>query len=334
MELVSIVIPVYGVEEYLDKCMQSVLDQSYPNLEIILVDDGSPDRCGEMCDRYAEKDTRIKVVHKINGGLSDARNEGVKYATGKYLLFIDSDDYVREDLVELTVRAAEEQQAEMVVFAFTEVEDGGTLDVTNDLPEYCTFTLAEHPQMIFMPPNTWARLFNREFFLRVKHDFPVGRYYEDLGTTPKFLLDAQRITYVNQCLYYYVSRSGSIMKSRNFERNYKDIIWILEDIRAFYRSRGVYEKYRDELEYLFFIHAYFEPIKIITLADFKNPYLDKFRKYMYGEYPDFRKNRYMKLCDKKDKIRLLILDAKQYWLMYLISKCWRYIKRLRRARQR
>ena len=97
MELVSIVVPIYNVEKYLDKCVESICAQTYAKLEIILVDDGSPDHCGQMCDVYAKKDSRIKVIHKKNGGLRDARNEGVKQATGKYLLFVDSDDYVAKD---------------------------------------------------------------------------------------------------------------------------------------------------------------------------------------------------------------------------------------------
>lgn len=100
MELVSVVVPVYKVEQYLERCVKSICEQTYQELEIILVNDGSPDRCGEMCEELAQKDNRIQVLHKQNGGLSDARNAGVKLATGKYLLFVDSDDYIAKDLVE------------------------------------------------------------------------------------------------------------------------------------------------------------------------------------------------------------------------------------------
>ena len=124
MELVSIVVPIYKVEQYLERCVQSICNQTYPKLEIILVDDGSPDQCGELCEMYAKKDERIRVVHKENGGLSDARNEGVKYATGKYILFVDSDDYIAEDLVEKTVEVAETQNCDIVLFDYYYVEDG------------------------------------------------------------------------------------------------------------------------------------------------------------------------------------------------------------------
>ena len=115
MELVSIVVPIYNVEKYLEKCVQSIQTQTYENLEIILVDDGSPDMCGSMCDAYARQDDRIKVLHKKNGGLSDARNEGAKLATGKYLLFVDSDDFIELDLIQKTVESAEKYQSDIVL---------------------------------------------------------------------------------------------------------------------------------------------------------------------------------------------------------------------------
>ena len=115
MELVSVVVPVYKVEQYLERCVKSICEQTYQELEIILVNDGSPDRCGEMCEELAQKDNRIQVLHKQNGGLSDARNAGVKLATGKYLLFVDSDDYIAKDLVEKTVTEAEKMACDMVL---------------------------------------------------------------------------------------------------------------------------------------------------------------------------------------------------------------------------
>ncbi len=124
MELVSVVVPVYKVEQYLERCVKSICEQTYQELEIILVNDGSPDRCGEMCEELAQKDNRIQVLHKQNGGLSDARNAGVKLATGKYLLFVDSDDYIAKDLVEKAVAEAEKMACDMVLFDYYCVENG------------------------------------------------------------------------------------------------------------------------------------------------------------------------------------------------------------------
>lgn len=330
MELVSIVVPIYGVEEYLDKCIKSLINQTYHNLEVILVDDGSPDRCGQMCDMYANEDDRIKVIHKENGGLSDARNTGAKLASGKYLIFVDSDDYVDEKLVEKTVFAAEETCADMVIFDFTAVEKREFELRTSDVPANRLLRLDEEKGLLLMPPAAWSRLFNREFYMKAKHPFPVGKYYEDLGTTPKFLLEAGRIVYLKESLYFYNIRSNSIMKSSDFERNYRDKVWILNDILRFYKERNQFERYKEELEYLIFANGYFEPSREIVLKDRKNPYLKKFRTYMYTKFPEFHHNSYVKQLGKKNKLHLFILDIRQYWIMSLLSICRQFVERKRK----
>ncbi len=330
MELVSIVVPIYGVEKYLDKCVKSLINQTYHQLEIILVDDGSPDRCGRMCDAFAKEDDRIRVIHKENGGLSDARNTGAKQASGKYLIFVDSDDYVDSRLVEKTVSCAEKNQADMVIFDFTAVEEGEFKLRTNHIPANKILRLEEEKRLLLLPPAAWSRLFNREFYMKANHPFPVGRYYEDLGTTPKFLLEAERIVYFKESLYYYVIRSNSIMKSYNFERNYKDMVWILNDILQFYKERNQFQKYKKELEYLVFASGYFEPSREIVLKDRKNPYLKKIRNYMYHRFPEFHQNIYVKQLERKNKFHLFILDIRQYWIMALLSECRQFVERKRR----
>lgn len=327
MELVSIVVPIYGVEKYLDKCVRSLINQTYQNLEIILVDDGSPDGCGRLCDKFAKEDKRIEVIHKVNGGLSDARNTGAKRASGKYLIFIDSDDYVDNKLVEKTVSSAEENQADMVIFDFTAVEEGEFKLRTNNIPTNKILRLEEEKKLLLMPPAAWSRLFNREFYMRANHPFPVGKYYEDLGTTPKFLLEANRIVYLKESLYFYTIRSNSIMKSYNFERNYKDMVWILNDILHFFKERNQFQKYKEELEYLAFASGYFEPSREIVLKDRKNPYLKKFRAYMYDKFPEFHQNSYVKQLERKNKFHLFILDIRQYWIMALLSECRQFVER-------
>ena len=112
--LVSVIVPIYKVEKYLNKCVDSIINQSYKNLEIILVDDGSPDKCGEICDKYAEKDSRVKVIHKENGGLSDARNAGIDIAKGDYLLFVDSDDWITSNICEVLIKNANDNLSDII----------------------------------------------------------------------------------------------------------------------------------------------------------------------------------------------------------------------------
>ncbi|MBR1540013.1 MAG: glycosyltransferase [Clostridia bacterium] len=128
-ELISIIVPVYKVEKYLDKCINSIVSQTYKNLEVILVDDGSPDSCGKMCDEWTQKDTRIKVIHKENGGLSDARNFGLDCAKGKYIQFVDSDDYIEKDMIEFLYKNLKENNADISICSNYMVDEENVINV-------------------------------------------------------------------------------------------------------------------------------------------------------------------------------------------------------------
>ena len=128
-ELISIIVPVYKVEKYLDKCINSIVSQTYKNLEVILVDDGSPDSCGKMCDEWTKKDTRIKVIHKENGGLSDARNFGLDCAKGKYIQFVDSDDYIEKDMIEFLYKNLKENNADISICSNYMVDEENVINV-------------------------------------------------------------------------------------------------------------------------------------------------------------------------------------------------------------
>ena len=122
-DLISVVVPIYNVENYIKKCVDSILSQTYKNLEIILVDDGSPDNCPQICDEYAQKDNRIKVIHKENGGLSDARNAGIDISKGKFITFIDSDDYIEKDYVEVLYNSIKENASDMAIGSHKAIYD-------------------------------------------------------------------------------------------------------------------------------------------------------------------------------------------------------------------
>ena len=166
MELVSVIIPVYNVEKYLARCIQSVCGQSYQGLEIILVDDGSKDKSGVICDEYAERDGRIKVIHKENGGLGDARNAGVEKAEGKYLLFVDSDDRIHENLVRDTVETAEKNQADMVIFDYIGEEENGNLTDRFTFPFSANrvIEVAEEKELIMRSCSAVNKLIRRELW--------------------------------------------------------------------------------------------------------------------------------------------------------------------------
>lgn len=325
MELVSVVVPIYNVEQYLEKCVESICRQTYENLEIILVNDGSPDQCGQMCEEYAKKDNRIKVIHKKNGGLSDARNSGVKLATGKYLLFVDSDDYIAKDLVEKTVTVAEKNNCDMVLYDYYYVEPDNVEIRSTIVPANKVISLEQEHTLLLAATSACAKLFNREFYVKANCPFPQGIYFEDLATTSIFFMRAKRVYYLKEPLYYYINRENSIMTGKNFEKSSHDKLVALEHILSAYKKEGKYEEYRQELEYLVFANEYFEPSKVLALAGEDGEYLEKYRKYMYETFPDIHNNKYVKNMEKKDKIHLWILDHKQYWMMRLLSKARKMI---------
>lgn len=328
MEVVSVIVPIYKVEQYLNRCVESIINQTYPYLEIILVDDGSPDRCGEICEEFSRKDNRIRVLHKKNGGLSDARNAGLEIATGKYILFVDSDDYIKKDLIEKCICEAEKNQSDMVIFDFLRVEETGEELCSMELDKSGTYTLQEEPRLLFGATSAWNKLFRRDLFIKTEIRFPVGKYYEDLGTIPKLLLLANKITYLKEPFYYYIIRPGSIMTAAKFEKNYADRTEMIDGILDFYIENKMYQTYYKELEYFVMLNGYFFPSREIILQDRKSFVIKKFKKYIGMKFPGYKKNIYLKqYLLRKDKLHFYIIESEQYWIMVLLSECKKKLSR-------
>ena len=327
MELVSVIVPIYKVEEYVRGCIESICAQTYRNLEIILVDDGSPDGCGAICDRYAEMDDRIHVVHKKNGGLGAARNTGALHATGKYILFVDGDDRICEELVRWTVKAAEENAADVVMFDFQEEDAGGNKGerFTFHLPPDHVISAEQEPRLIMESCSAWNKLFLRAFWEQRGFAFPQGRIYEDLGTIPTVMVRAERVVYIKKPLYRYLQREGSIMHSKDFSRNYSDRTAAANSVLDFFKKNGLYEKYEKELEYLVFENLLFVPIREIVLHDWRNTYLEKFREYAYGRFPGIDSNPYVREMQGKKRLLWALARRKWYGGMCLLS----YTRRLK-----
>ena len=215
MELISVIVPVYKVEPYLDRCVESIVNQTYRNLEIILVDDGSPDNCPAMCDAWAEKDSRIKVIHKENGGLSDARNAGMAAASGELIGFVDSDDWIDKEMYQLLyermIADGSDISACDVQFVYDD-SAAAKLSANTQSAYYC----AEDALRYLIHGEkfravAWNKLYRKQ--LLQKETFPIGRYHEDEFFTYRILSKAFRLTYVDVPLYFYRQRSGSIMDS-------------------------------------------------------------------------------------------------------------------------
>lgn len=323
MELASVIVPVYNVEKYVGACIESILKQTCENIEILLVDDGAKDSSGKICDSYAKKDKRIRVIHKENGGLSDARNTGAAQARGKYLFFVDGDDSVSPFMVEKAVNCAEKLQADMVFFDFESIEEEtGRRDRYHyGLPEDRAFNAETNPELFIKSPSACCSLYKKEFWDQVNIQYPKGIHYEDLATTPRLALCAKRIGYVgSEPFYFYMLRKGSIMRSSNFERSYQDRTYVLNFLKTYFQEQKKEKTYRKELEYMFFEHGYFIPSKEIILENPQSRWIKKFREFISDQYPDYIKNPYIRQLSKKDRVMLFLMQRKMFGVMNFLSK--------------
>ncbi len=224
-ELISVVVPIYNVEQYLPKCIESLLNQTYQNLEIILVDDGATDNCPAICDAYAGKDERIKVIHKKNGGLSDARNAGTAAATGACIGFIDSDDFVKPDMYEKMYARIKETGADIAICNFLRVKVDGTPiadanqymsidDKIYNSKEAITHLCGDNYEYWV---TAWNRLYKAEVAKAV--EFPKGKIHEDEFTAHLFYDRAEKIAGISEPFYQYVIREDSIMTKKYSVKN-------------------------------------------------------------------------------------------------------------------
>lgn len=253
--LVSVIVPVYNVEKYLDRCMKSILGQTYSNLEIILVDDGSIDKSSIICDKYKEIDERVRVIHKDNGGLSDARNVGIDISTGNYITFIDSDDSVERDMIEYLLQLIKRYNTKMAICSHNVVFYEGEFikSLGNNKEEIlsakeCIEKMLYHKNV---DTSAWAKLYHSSLFNDIK--YPKGKLFEDIGTTYKFFLKSKFIACGYKSKYNYYVRSNSIVTG-NFsirkldllemtDRMGEDVLSIFPELEKSVLRRRIYARF-------------------------------------------------------------------------------------------
>ena len=308
---ISVIVPVYKVEKYLEKCVDSILAQTFADFELILIDDGSPDNCGKMCDEYALKDKRVKVVHKENGGLSDARNKGIEIAKGEYLSFIDSDDYIAPNFLEKLYTLAKNFGADISICDFLVIEedkDATFIDLDKDVIMDKDSALLK---MIFnreFSVNAWNKLYKRELFDDIK--YPKGKLYEDLAVIYKLIDRTKKTVYTPSKLYAYVQRKSSIMGQTGYKMK-KDKVEIVSEMTEYFRNYLDKRIFAGIFNYL--INDVYKMASTGNLAISKE-YLMELKKWYKAHKVDIKSNAYI---SKKDKFIMRTAVKSTRFLQFL-----------------
>ncbi|MBQ7779396.1 MAG: glycosyltransferase family 2 protein [Clostridia bacterium] len=319
--LISIIIPVYNTKDYLEKCVSSVLACDYSDCEILLIDDGSTD--GEtpaLCDAIAERDPAIRVIHQQNKGLGGARNTGIEEATGEYLFFIDSDDTIVPQALELLKKEISRTHAEIYSFNMTSKDDNEnrSLLITNYYESETSFSLAEHPEYMQSVPSACCRIWKKSLYTENEIYFPERVWYEDIRTTVKLFALASSIVTLKSPLYIYYMREGSIMHSANLDRS-REIIDAFEDLLGWYREKGLFEQYKEVLCRLCIEHVYLTASVRVLRGDRKHPLLKEFADYLKRNFPDYKKAD-LSFLPAARRLVFRLLEWKQYALIMLLFK--------------
>lgn len=248
--MISVIVPVYNVSKYLNKCVNSIISQSYKDLEIILVDDGSTDGSSEICDEYVKVDSRVRVIHKENGGLSDARNAGINVAQGEYFVFVDSDDYIDRNMISVLYENIVKYQADIAVCDYDRVDENGNRVADSESTQSID-TIVEcvekkdinsllykkgHPQIDITV--AWNKIYHRRLFEKLRYE--IGKIHEDEFIIHRLLFECSKIVLIYSKLYYYLLRKNSISQIKS-AKNMSDAIEARDARRSFYKNKGLTE---------------------------------------------------------------------------------------------
>lgn len=313
---ISVIIPVYNVEKYLNRCLESVIKQDYTNIEIILVNDGSKDSSGNICDEYAKKDDRIKIIHKNNGGLSEARNFGIKKATGSYITFIDSDDCVENDYISYLYNLIIKNDAQISVCAYKAKYDNGTVLTQENGKEFVLNSHDAIEKTLYhedFNSSTWAKMYKTSFFEDI--EFPVGKLFEDVATTYKLFFKADKIAVGLKSKYNYMIRENSILTSEFSEKK----LYLVDTYKIM--GEEILKKYDDLKDAVIRANVYAN-ISTLRQMIYCKPRLKNKEKeisnYVKENYKVVLKN---KRVAKRDKIACILIKInnklfKYGWLFY------------------
>ena len=290
MPKVSIIVPFYNVERYIEKCLETLVNQTLEDIEIILVNDGSKDKSIEIVNKFLEKyPEKLVYFEKENGGLSDARNYAIPYAKGEYIAFLDSDDYVEKDMYEKMYQLAKEENSDMVECDFyweypekTKIDTGAIYNGKKEMLEKVRVV-------------AWNKLIKREILEKAKIEFPKGYRYEDVEFTYKLIPYLEKVSFLKKPCIHYIQRENSISNSQN-ERT-KEIFDVLDHVIRYYKEKGIYDEYKEEIEYIYARYLLCSSLlRMVKIEDKKirEELLNKTWINLNEKFPNWKKNKILR----------------------------------------
>ena len=314
---ISVIVPVYNVEKYIVKCLESIVNQTYTNLEIIVVNDGTKDNSIKLIkDNF--NDSRIKIYNKENGGLASARNYGIKNATGEYLFFVDSDDYIENDcLLEMYNEIAKDKSLEMVICDYYKLFENGDKEICKIIPFY---EKDNYKTSVISMPGAVCKLIRKDLFDKYNITFLEGHYFEDNAIMPFVCAVAGKFSYIEKPFYYYLQRNGSILNKKKYDKKWEDIFDSLSCLYNKFNDNNLIDEFHDELEYIYIEYLLHAPsLRFIEYSDgIKN--IHKINEIMKEKFPNWQKNKYYQKENIKYKIICSLLYNNQVKIVKLLLR--------------
>ena len=317
----SVIVPVYNVEKFLAKCLDSILQQTYQDYEIVAVNDGSTDSSVKILKQYQEKSTKVRVITQKNKGLGGARNTGIQNAQGEFLVFLDSDDYIENNMLEILAQYLEKYKLDILAFdcnlvnLYGEILQRATFSGSKD--KYTSLTQQE---FLLLEPTSCTKVYRRTLYIEHNIKFPERLWYEDLATVFKLAPFAKNIGYLKLALYCYVQQDGSITHSTNTKRM-MEIETAFNSNVEYFKKQGFWEKFQDELEWNAILHVlYYSAFRLLGCGYHKKN-MEDLLIYIESIFPNWKENKYLSDQKKKRYLMDLIVDHK-YYKFYLKTGFW------------
>lgn len=314
MPKISVIVPAYNASGYIKKCLDSLVSQTLKDIEIIIVNDGSVDNTEAIIKKYMKKHSQIKYFYKENGGQSSARNLGITYATGEFISFVDSDDYIELTMLEKMYNKIKESKLDVVICGINYTYDD-RVEKVYPFKENQTITQKD---FILTNPCPWNKLYRKTLLEKNNFKFPEGIIYEDLSLIPRVGIMTKKFGYVNECLYNYIIHDNSTMNINKYNPKINGIFTSLNLLYNHFEEKNKLEEYNNELEHIFIHHLLFNAnLRFYSFKRYKE--IKEISKIMHSKFPKWRKNETYKNFSRKDKIILNLFYYNQIHILNFIT---------------